>query len=339
VNTRVDSLGLWAAVRSMPDQLEVAVDLARSVDHAPRGDEVDHIVFMGVGSSGFAGDVVRAVAGPMMPVPVVLSKGYECPLFVNPRSLVFAVSVSGNTEETIEAASSAEAAGAQMVAITGGGALGKLADGWGAAVYGIDKSIPTPRSAIGAICVPALVALEEAGLFRGAEQWISLAVAQMRDRLAEGDAANAIARRIGRTFPLVYGAGDLGSAAATRWKSQINENAKTPAFANTVPELCHNELAGWGQHGDVTRQVLTLLTLRHDFEHPQATRKFDFIEQSLDEVVSERIEIRAKGEGQLAQLFDLVTVGDLVSLHLAEAEDVDPGPVPVIDEMRAHSAG
>ena len=323
----------------MPDQLEEAADMARAVDDAPRGDSVEHVVFMGVGSSGFAGDVVQAVAGPMMPVPVVLSKGYACPAFVNARSLVIAVSVSGDSEETVEAATAAEDAGAQMVVITRGGQLGDLAADWGATIYGISPSISTPRSAIGAMCVPALIALEGAGLFRGAEQWISLAVAQMRDRLAVGDTADAIARRIGRTFPLVYGAGDLGSAAANRWKSQINENAKTPAFSNTVPELCHNELAGWGQHGDVTRQVLTLITLRHDFEHPQATRKFDFIEQAVDEVVAERIEIRAKGEGPLAQLFDLVTVGDLVSLHLADAEDVDPGPVPIIDDMRAHSAG
>ncbi len=67
----------------------------------------------------------------------------------------------------------------------------------------------------------------------------------------------------------------MGAAAATRWKTQVNENAKAPAFAAVYPELCHNEIAGWGQHGDVTRQVITLVNLRHDAEHPQVARRFD----------------------------------------------------------------
>lgn len=334
MSDRIDSLGMWGAVLGLPDQLERAVDAARGIDDLPDGDDIDHVVFMGMGSSGFAGDVVQAVAGPMMPVPVVLAKGYACPPFVGERSLVFAVSVSGDTEETLESAAAAEDAGANMVVIARGGRLADLADEWGAIRYDVDDDIPTPRSAIGAVSVPALMALEAAGLFRGAEQWIDLAVSQLRDRLAGGDDAAPIARRIERTFPLVYGGGDLGGAAATRWKAAINENAKTPAFAHTVPEVCHNELAGWGQHGDVTRQIMTLITLRHDFEHPQATRHYEFLEQAIDEVVADRIEIRAAGEGPLAQLFDLVVIGDLVSLHLAAAEDVDPGPIPVIGELR-----
>jgi len=46
------------------------------------------------------------------------------------------------------------------------------------------------------------------------------------------------------------------------------------------------------------------------------------------------IEVRASGEGDLAQLFDLALIGDVVSLHLAGAEGVDPGPIPVLDEVK-----
>ena len=60
-----------------------------------------------------------------------------------------------------------------------------------------------------------------------------------------------------------------------RWKTQLNENAKVPAFWNSQPELSHNEVCGWGQHGDITRQVLTLVNLRHDGEHPQVSRRFE----------------------------------------------------------------
>ena len=37
----------------------------------------------------------------------------------------------------------------------------------------------------------------------------------------------------------------IGAAAAYRWKCQLNENAKVPAFAAELPEAGHNEIVGW----------------------------------------------------------------------------------------------
>ena len=122
------------------------------------------------------------------------------------------------------------------------------------------------------MAIPPLVVLEDIGLFPGATQWIDLAVEQLqrrRDELVkDGNEAEQLARRIGRTMTLIHGGGSIGATAAQRWKTQINENAKAPAFWAAQPELCHNEIQGWGQHGDVTRQVLTLLALRHDSRAP-----------------------------------------------------------------------
>ena len=129
-----------------------------------------------------------------------------------------------------------------------------------------------PRAAIGALAVPPLLVLEAIGLLPGASEWIAAAVAQLRRRRASSSVAAArpgAGPAIGLTMPIVYGGGALGAVAAARWKNQINENAKAPAFANTYPELCHNEICGWGQHGDLTRQVFPLVQLRHDHEHPR----------------------------------------------------------------------
>jgi glucose/mannose-6-phosphate isomerase len=104
------------------------------------------------------------------------------------------------------------------------------------------------------------------------------------------------------------------------------------------PELCHNELAGWGQHGDVTRQVLQVVHLRHEFEHPQIGARVGFVGDVLDEVVGAVHEVEAAGEGPLAQLLDLVLFGDFVTLHRAYQEGVDPGPIPVLDDLKAFLA-
>jgi glucose/mannose-6-phosphate isomerase len=255
------------------------------------------------------------------------------------------VSCSGDTEETLQAATDAALQGASVIAITSGGELGRLAAGWGAPIIDVPRDLPQPRTAIGAMAIPALVVLEEMGLLRGAGYWIELAVDQLsrrRDQIvAAGDASRpaAIARRIGRTFPLLHGGGSLGAAAAKRWKTQINENAKAPAFWSVQPELCHNEICGWGQHGDVTRQLLTLVQLRHDAEHPQVSRRFELVEDLIREVVADVIEVRAEGDGDLAQLFDLILMGDYVSLWMAAHEGIDPGPVPVLTALKAELTG
>jgi glucose/mannose-6-phosphate isomerase len=127
--------------------------------------------------------------------------------------------------------------------------------------------------------------------------------------------------------------------AAQRWKAQINENAKAPAFTATIPEMCHNEVCGWGQNGDVTRQVFTLVELRHDEEHPQESARFELVRDLLAEVVHDVVEVRAVGEGPLAQVLDLTLLGDFVSLQMAAQEGIDPGPVPVLDQLKAALAG
>ena len=334
----LDSLDMWSATAGLPEQVAEAVSAARGVAGLPGHEQVENVVVLGMGGSGIAGDVLVATAAPFMPVPVTVVKGYEPPDFVGTGSLVFAMSFSGNTEETLEAAAGAYEAGASLIVVAGGGALAELAAEWDVPVVPVPSDIPQPRAALGAMAIPPLVLLEEIGLFPGATQWVDQAVDQLRLRrdalVRSGSAAEEVARRIGRTIPLVHSSGDLGGAAALRWKAQVNENAKSPAFYNVYPELCHNEVAGWGQHGDATRQLITLVNLRHDAEHPQVSRRFDLVVDVLREVVADVIEVRAAGEGDLAQLLDLALFGDFVSLHLAGNEGIDPGPIPVLDEIK-----
>ncbi|HEV2070016.1 MAG TPA: bifunctional phosphoglucose/phosphomannose isomerase [Acidimicrobiales bacterium] len=335
----LDTQRMFDRAAGLAEQVFDASVRARGLDGLPERHRIENVVVLGMGGSGIAGDVLAAAAGPFLPVPVIVSKGYELPAFVGETSLVFAVSFSGDTEETVEVASAAAVEGARLVVVTRGGELGRLAASWGVPLVTVPTDIAQPRSGLGALAIPALVVLEEMGLFPGAQQWIDFAVEQLRRRrdqlTGDGLLARSIAARIGRTLPIVYGGGQLGAIAAQRWKNQINENAKVAAFWHTHPELCHNELAGWGQHGDLTRQVFTMVNVRHDYEHPQVSRRFDVVTPLLEEVVSSVEEVRAEGEGQLAQLLDLILIGDFVSLHLAAREGLDPGPVPVLDHIKA----
>jgi glucose/mannose-6-phosphate isomerase len=343
VSERIDSVGMFDAAASLPDQVADAVERAQGVEGLPDGSQIDNVLVLGMGGSGMAGDLLTVIAGPFMPVPVVVVKGYEPPSYVGERTLVFAMSFSGNTEETLDAVTTAANLGGRIVAVTQGGTLGERALAWGAPVIPIDDAIPQPRAGLGALAVPPLIVLERLGLFPGAGEWVARAVDQLRvrrDRLvADGNPAERLAADLARRVPIIYGGGGLGGVAAMRWKTEFNENSRSPAFANTNPELCHNEIAGWGQNGDLTRQVFALINLRHDFEHPQVMRRYDLIEDWMAEVVGDIFEVRAEGDGSLAQCLDLCLFATFTSLHLAAREGIDPGPVPVLDELKAALAG
>ena len=337
-----DSDGMWEVTAALPEQVEQAAATARDVDGLPRSQGITNVVVLGMGGSGIGGDVLAATAAPVASVPVIVSKDYDLPSFVGPSSLVFASSFSGNTEETVASASAAADRGARMIAVASGGQLAALAKEWGAPVVPLGGGIPHPRAAIGALAVPPIMILERLGLLdsSAASDAVAATVAQLklrRDKLlgaGRQSKAALLARQIGRTIPLVHGAGLLGAAAAARWKCQVNENPKSPAFFAVQPELCHNEVTGWGQHGDATRQLITVVMLRHDFEHPQVARRFTLVANVIDEVVASIADVRAAGTGRLAQLFDLILLGDFVALELAAREGVDPGPIPILAELK-----
>jgi glucose/mannose-6-phosphate isomerase len=296
-----------------------------------------------MGRSGIPGNVVQAVGTATLPMPVTVLKHYRTPAFVNEKTLAFALSYSGDTEETVEMARGALAAGATLVAISRGGELARVAEESGSLHIACPDDILMPRLALGALVAPIAVVLFRMGLLPEAHAGLLRAQQQLAHRRdqckpsVEGDRnpARELARKIGRTIPIVYGSGGLGAVAAMRWKQSVNENAKAPAFWNEYPELDHNEVCGWGQHGDVTRQVFTLVELRHGLEHPRLEQRAAATRDLIEEALVQILAVEAEGEGRLAQLLDLIYVGDWTSYYLALDNDVDPGPIDAITQLKS----
>ncbi len=336
----LDTLGIWDATAGLPEQLGQAMADAAAVlgrGAFPVPGSLRAVVVCGMGTGGLTGDVAAADGGATIPIRVV--RGHDVPAFVGPDTLVVAVSWSGDTEETCRATDGALQKGAPVVVVSGGGALARRALGSNLPLFSLPPAMPAARSAWGAGVVALLLTLSHVGVLPDRAPSLSAAIAALgrrRDSLvAPRSPAEEVARRIGRTIPLVYGTNGLNAVAARRWKTQINENAKTPAFVAIQPELSHNEVAGWGQHGDVTRQVLSLITLRHGGEDPGVARRVALVNDAVDEVMSDVIEVWAEGSDDLGRMFDLALFGDFVSLHLAGREGTDPGPVPAVDHLEA----
>jgi glucose/mannose-6-phosphate isomerase len=351
----LDTLGLWRAAAALPEQLSEALDTARGAFEMlapPDGAAIGAVAAFGVGTGGLACEAAGALVAPDLAVPFWLGHGADVPGFVDDHTLVCAVSSSGRTEETLAAAEQAVARGARVVAVGGAadGALARLAVEAALPWCPVppvprgspgSRSAPRARAALGGAVVALLVALSRTGLVPDRAPSVTAAataLARRRDAfLAPGSPAQELARRVGRTIPLVYGARGVAAVAARWWKARVNLNAKAPAFASALPALTYDELAGWGQGGDVTRQTMSLVLLRHRGETPGVSRLFDAVRAATEEVMADVLEVWGEGDDDLGRFFDLALLGELVSLHLAAREGVDPGPAPAVEE--AHAAG
>ncbi len=335
---RLDSLDMFGAALGLPEQILVALEATADLERLPNADDLTSVMVCGMGGSGIGGDLASVVAADRSRLPLVVSKHYELPAWVDQRTLVVASSFSGNTEETISAASEAHRRGCPVVVMSSGGRLAELAAQWDCPHIQLDSSIQMPRAGIGAVTIPLLGLLGKIGAIEDPSEEIRAVAAHLRSRCQDFVGPDSptlqLARRIGRTIPVVYGAGLSGEVVATRWKGQFNENPKVPSWANRIPELMHNEICGWAQHGDVTRQMISLIALRHDFEHPQNQRRFELVEEISREVVAGVYTVQAAGSTLLEQLFDLILFGDFVTLEAAVAAGVDPGPVPLLAEVK-----
>lgn len=328
----IDTLGVLDAMLATPET--VAAAAAAELD-VPQPAGVHGTVLVASGADALVAEAALAIVQPWSPVPVFLHTGRGLPDFVSDEWRVIFVA-RGPTAEARSALRAAVDHRAVLTAVGSGELVEEVAERDGAVVRCTDELI-APRFSFAPTLVTLLRVLDGLGTLttplaaEGLPEAVDAAVDQLarrRDRLDDPDGdASRLARRIGRTLPLVQGASPLGAVAARRWAHQVNTNAKVASFASAIPQMVHDRLAGWGQHGDVTRQVFSLVSLRHDHEHPDDAALVPRVDELVEEVVAARHEVQAEGGGPLAQLLDLVLVGDVFSWYLAQENEIDPGPV------------
>jgi len=327
------NLPLGDLAYALPDHLLLGADIAGGLQGLPQRGEIENIVIFGMGTGRTAGDVVRAVGGATLPVPVLVESAYEVPGCVGDRSLVFALSGSGNTDEVNHAASASVARGARLVAVSTGGWLIDFAEDASAAIVRILPEINPPRATFGVLVGALLATLERAGFLPEAKPWLESAASQLRRRreelcrdgsLAERLASDLIARHV-----ICQGDTPIGATAAERWKAQINQNARQSASASAQPNASHNEAVAWDCRNDLTLARNAFVMLRHGYEDPRVSQRMDRLADYLHGKVPVH-SVHGEGGTPLAVLMDLAMIADFTSLHLAVKNGVDPRSAPFI---------
>jgi glucose/mannose-6-phosphate isomerase len=337
----VDSTGQAAEICDLGIHLR---DALWRVDSAGLGalDAPGGLVVAGMGGSAVGALLARGALHDRLRRPLLVADGYELPSWIGEDALVLCSSYSGATAETLACYDAAREAGAKIVVATTGGPLAERARGDRVPVVPLPGGFQ-PRAAVGYSLVAALETAALAGAgpsLRGdveaAASFVEGLAAEWGPDSGEDSEAKALARRLEGTVPVFMGAG-LTAPAAYRWKCQLNENAKLPAFWSVLPEADHNEICGWASTAELG--AFSAVVLEDPTTDPRIARRSELTAELAGAGARVVERVSARGETALERLLSLVLLGDLVSLYLAVLRGVDPVAIEAIDALKRQLAG
>ncbi len=339
---RLDPHGLYGRIAALPEQIDEAWAAGRTLALPAAYRDAQRVVVLGMGGSGIGGSLMQALAidiGARVPVSVV--RGYTLPGYVGERTLVLASSNSGNTEETVATLRAAIAAGAPCVAIATGGKLAAIAR---------EHSLPLlsfawdgePRSALGWSTATLLAICGGLGLLPDLGAELAAALDGMRalrrqvalDVLEVSNPAKQLARRLAGKLPVFVGAQAL-APVAYRWCTQVNENAKSWAVAEELPEMNHNLPLGYGRPPELL-PLLHVVLLRHAAMHPRIALRVEATVLQMREAGLTVEVLDVPGPSVLAQMLWAIQFGDFTSYYMGLLHGVEPSPVGALDWLKAY---
>ena len=302
-------------------------------------DSYEDLLIIGMGGSGVAGDVLKLVLNETSQINVEVRKSYGIPRTIaerRPKCLF--ISYSGNTEETLEAVNDAIKYNLDWSVISSGGQLLELAS--------VNKKpyvkVPTglqPRAAFGIMtkAVMHFVSLDTDGkylkLCNQAGDYLNEALGNQTENELLSHALK-ISEEISTKTSVIYGGTPLTYLVAQRWKTQINENAKSKAFVGYMPEIHHNEILSWEANKQDSKNNYHLLFLRSSNENSQISKRFELTKKIIgDKVEISEIE-NISSDNIISNLFHLTLIGDLVSVYMAENLNIDPYDITAIEELK-----
>lgn len=318
-------------------ELPAKVDISQKVSIKYR--KPHHIVISGMGGSAIGGEILKDWLRDELSIPIDISNDYTLPAYTDRDTLVFAISYSGETEETLSSFVDGLRKRCMIVSITSGGHLLSFSKKLNLPFVQIPEGVP-PRAAIPYLFFPLPILLEKIGVLSNVKGEIDEAIGVMKGLGAanspaipvENNLAKKLALELIGSVPVVYGFKQY-NAVAHRLKTQFNENSKVVSRYDVFPELNHNEVVGWEAPETVTK-YFSVIIIRDRDEPAEIRRRIEATKSLALKGVKKVLEICASGDGKLAKMFSMLHLGDFVSVYLAILQGKDPTPVKTISVIK-----
>ncbi|MBN1175773.1 bifunctional phosphoglucose/phosphomannose isomerase [Candidatus Woesearchaeota archaeon] len=291
---------------------------------------VDKIFFLGMGGSAISSEFARMLLNHLgSKIPVFSVKDYNIPSTMTENSLVFAVSYSGNTEETLSAFKEAQRITRKCVGLASGGRLEELFTFNRLPFIKVPKGYQPRTAAISYLFFPILRILERLGIIPTQQASVQELVKGIVKPDFKTYSIN-ISEKLFGTIPIIY-ASDKYYPVAYRFKSEINENAKIHAFSHSYSEFNHNEILGYTR---LESEKYHIVTFHFDDDHRRIHKRMELVKDLTNKAGVETTEIKLTGTDFLTKVFTAILIGDLSAYYLALRYKTDPSPVEIIENLK-----
>ena len=292
---------------------------------------VDHIVFAGMGGSGAIGDIFSSILSKTK-IHVNVVKGYHLPQTVDSNTLVVAVSVSGNTAETMSVLDSANKLGSKIIAFSSGGKMQDYCTK-NKIEHRIVAQYHSPRASFTSYLYTILNVLHST--FDINKQDINDSINELEKlnksisstNLTMDNPSLDLAKWISG-IPIIYYPFGL-QGAAIRFKNSLQENAKTHAMAEDIIEACHNGIVSW----EKSSYVHPILLEGAD-DHTKTKERWKVIKEYFEANHIDYREVFSIKGSIVSKLVTLIYLLDYATVYLAILSQTDPTPVDPIEFVK-----
>ncbi|MEM2759971.1 MAG: SIS domain-containing protein [Nitrososphaerales archaeon] len=335
----IDRSSICDAYDAWPEYCKVAYGRSINVDEK-FFDGVTSIVFSGMGGSGTTGDIISDLTCLKSAIPVYVTKSYHIPAFVNKNTLFIAMSVSGDTEETLTALLEAVSKSAKVVAISQGGEIENICKKKNLLHVKIEQRI-SPRITLPEVLYSALKLLSyfHLGYISGEVEDSIQTMIEVGKKICkqcnfEQNPAKQLAKWMFGSIPAVY-CSPLQRGVGIRFKNSVNENAKINAIAAEILDSCHNELVSWGyRNKSAENEILRPILVRSNFDPEEVKKRFDVFKEMLERNEHEVYEVPLYGSTPLANVVSSLYLLDYSTIYLGILKKVDPTPINAVFEFK-----
>jgi glucose/mannose-6-phosphate isomerase len=303
-----------------------------SVLESANFENIDHIVFAGMGGSGAIGDLFSSILSKTN-IHVSVVKGYLLPKTVDKNTLVVTTSVSGNSAETLSVLESAHKLDCQIIAFCSGGRMEQFCIN-NEIDFRIINLIHSPRVSFVTYVYSILnilhniLPIDENNILSSIDSLFELHKQISSHNLTDSNSAINLANWISG-IPLIYYPHGLQSAAI-RLKSALQENSKIHVIVEDVIEACHNGIVSWE-----TSSIVQPILLKGNDDYFKTKERFSIIEQYFTQNEIDFKIINSVDGNILTKLISLIYLFDYTSLYCAISSKIDPSPVTSIDYIKS----
>ena len=295
-------------------------------------ENIDHVVFAGMGGSGSIGDIFSSILSKTK-LHVSVIKGYILPKTIDENSLVIVTSVSGNTVETLSILNQAKNLNCKLIAVSSGGKIEKFCESNNIDYRKITQ-FSSPRASLLSFVYSMLKILElilpinKEEINESIKNLERLGIQISSNNLTNSNQALNLAQEISGS-PLIYYPGGL-EAAAIRFKNSLQENAKIHAIVEDVVEASHNGIVAWEKKSD----IFPILLQGYD-DYTKTKERWEIFKIYFDNNKIKYKEILSIKGGILSKLIHLMYLLDYSSIYKAVLSKTDPAPVKSIDFIKS----